>query len=236
MLEVLVGNLENLIVNHSYWGFLASFVAGVLSSFTPCIYPLIPITVGIIGAYSLSSRRRGFLLSLVFVLGISVIYTSLGVICALLGIFIGNIVFNPVAYGILAVLLFILGLAMFDINLLPAIKFSLTRDKFTVTGRPFLSLFTSGMIAGIVAIPCIFPIVGAILSIITLKNNVVYGAANLFFFSLGYGLILIVLGTFTSFIWKLPKSGSWLIILKKCFGIILILIGGYFALKTFSAI
>ena len=87
------------------------------------------------------------------------------------------------------------------------------------------------MISALTVAPCIFPVLGAILTLISLKGNALYGGTALFLFSLGYGLILIILGTFSSLIRKLPKQGLWLIIIKKSLGVILILVGGYFILK-----
>ena len=87
------------------------------------------------------------------------------------------------------------------------------------------------MITGLVITPCIFPVLGAILTFISLKKNVIWGAINLFCFALGYGLILIVLGTFASLISKLPKVGFWNIIVKKIIGWLLIGSGMYFLLK-----
>ncbi|RKY29574.1 MAG: hypothetical protein DRP68_07155, partial [Candidatus Omnitrophota bacterium] len=78
----------------------------------------------------------------------------------------------------------------------------------------------AGIVSGIAITPCVFPVVGTILGIISLKKNILYGAVNLFFSSLGYGVILLVLGTFGSLISKLPRTGNWLIIIRKCLGVV----------------
>jgi cytochrome c biogenesis protein CcdA len=93
------------------------------------------------------------------------------------------------------------------------------------------SIFILGLISGLAIVPCNFPVLGAILTVISLKKDILYGALALFLFSLGYGVILIVLGTFTSFINKLPKQGFGLIIIRKFLGLILLFMGTYFILK-----
>jgi thiol:disulfide interchange protein len=98
------------------------------------------------------------------------------------------------------------------------------------------SVFILGLVSGLAVIPCNFPVLGSILSLISLKRDVLYGGFALFLFSLGYGLILIVLGTFTSLIRKLPKQGMWLIIIKKAMGVVLITMSIHFFLKFISAL
>ncbi|MCD6583884.1 MAG: hypothetical protein J7K71_04295 [Candidatus Omnitrophica bacterium] len=86
-------------------------------------------------------------------------------------------------------------------------------------GGSLFSVFLAGIVSGIAVTSCIFPVVGSILEIISLKRNVLYGVVNLFFFSLGYGVIPLILGTFGSLISKLPKIEDWLIIIKKCLSV-----------------
>lgn len=216
---------EQIILSHSLWGILAAYFAGILASFSPCIYPLIPVTLGIIGAYSLHSKRKGFVMSFIFVLGFALIYTTLGLISAALGIFLGKLIVNPVSYTVIGAFLFILGLAMLGI-----IKISLVTLPQQYT--KIKSLFFAGMAAGLAAIPCIFPILGTILSLISMQKSILYGGTTLFSFSLGYGTILIVVGTCTSLISKLPKSDKWLIIIQRCIGWLLVVLGGYFLIKA----
>lgn len=221
--------LQGVVATYSAAGMCAAFLAGIIASFSPCIYPLIPVTLGIIGAYSVSSKGKGFLLSLIFVLGIVSLYTALGIISAILGIFLGKITVNPVSYALVGALLGLFGLSQFDLIKIP---FLVPKVTYKSKGS-YLSLFFSGVVSGLVAATCILPVLGTILSIIALKKNIFYGAFSLFFFALGYGVILVVLGTFTSLISKLPKSGVWLIIIKRCVGGVLILTSVYFFIKAF---
>lgn len=221
-------NLGKFFAPSTFLGLGASFLAGVLASFSPCILPLIPITLGIVGAVSASTKLRGFLISLVFVLGISVIYTTLGITSALLGVLWGTLFINPITYIVLAGIFFILGassLGLIRIN----IPLSLG-CTYKAKGN-LISIFILGMISAFALIPCNFPVLGAVLSLISAKQNIFYGGLALFLFSLGQGTILIILGTFTGLIKKLPKQGLGFIIIKKCLGIILISVGIYFVVR-----
>lgn len=227
MLTQLLLNLEDLFASSPMVGLGVSFIAGLLISLSPCIYPLIPITLGIVGAGEVSSRLKAFLMSSIFVLGICFTYTLLGIISALFGILLSDLFANPITFLVLATLFFIFGLSLigvFHLNL-PIIS-----PKHTKKSEK-LSLFIFGMVSGLAMTPCNFPVLGAILSLISLRQNILYGAIALFLFSLGYGVVLIVLGTFTSLIRKLPRQGYWLIMIKKILGCILILVGGYFIFK-----
>lgn len=227
MLTQLLINLEEIFLSSGINALWVSFLAGILASLSPCTYPLIPITLGIVGAADVSSKLKGFFISSIFVLGICFTYTVLGIISSLLGIFLNNIFANFVTFLILSIILFILGFSL--IGILP-LNLPVITPKHTKT-QDGLSLFFFGMVSGLAMTPCNFPVLGAILSLIALKENVIFAAVSLFLFSLGYGLILIILGTFTALIRKLPKQGYWLIIIRRLLGIILILVGGYFFLK-----
>ncbi len=231
MFEELTGTLERILLSHSLLGVGASFLAGMIASFSPCIYPLLPVTVGVIGAYSIGSRRKGFLMSLTFVAGIAVTYTVLGILAATMGFFLGALAFNPFVLGAVGLFLCFLSLSLFDFLPFPLFRWQCGSGICSVR-RPYISLFTAGMIAGVTALPCLFPIVGTILSLIALQKDVVYGGMNLFFFALGYGVLLVVVGTFTSLISKLPKGGNWLIIIRKCVGGFLLMVGLYFLVKA----
>ena len=226
--------LEEIFKTSPFLGLGVSFLAGILVSFSPCIYPLIPITLGVVGAESALTKLKGFFISLTFVLGIAFVYTILGIISSFFGILLGTFLANPTTYLVLTIIFIILGL-----SLLGGIKINIPFFAFNYEcseNKEFFSIFILGMVSGLAIIPCNFPVLGAILSLISLRKSVLYGGIALFFFSLGYGAILIVLGTFTALIRKLPKQGSWLIITKRVFGVILVATGIYFLLKFIALI
>ena len=155
-------NLESAFRGSGLLGLGVSFLAGLLLSLSPCIYPLIPITVGVVGAASERSHLKGFVISLVFVLGVCVSYTILGIVAALLGTYMGVLVVNPVTYFILAILFFFLGSVMLGIFKVYFSFFS----PLMCTRKGYLALFGLGLISAFGLIPCNFPVLGSVLTLI----------------------------------------------------------------------
>ena len=228
MIENILIRLQELFLDSSLSGLIISYLAGLAISFSPCAYPLIPITLGVIGAASTSTRSKGFFLSLAFTLGIALVYTVLGIISSLLGIILSSFFVNPVTYLALGVV-FLLAAGFYS-GLLK-LRFAAFRQKTVSNKQGLAAVFVLGMISALAIIPCNFPVLGAILALISSKQNLIYAALCLFLFSIGYGTLFIVLGTFSSLIRRLPKQGFWLIIVKSILVLIFILIGVYFILK-----
>lgn len=224
-------SLGNFFVPSTFLGLGASFLAGVLASFSPCILPLIPITLGIVGAVSASTRLRGFLVSLIFVSGVAVVYTALGITSTLFGILWGKFFINPVTYLVLAIVFFILSASAFG---LIRLNLPVSTGSTYRAGKSLISIFILGMISAFALIPCNFPVFGAILSLIAVKGNILYGGLALFLFAFGHGMLLIILGTSTSLIQRLPKQSLGFIIIHKCIGLILATLGVYFAVRFIS--
>jgi len=229
MVTDLLLKLEGLFNSSPAMGLLVSFLAGILAGFSPCVYPLIPITTGVIGARSVSSKAKGFTLSLIFVLGVAFTYTLLGVLASVLGIFLARFFINPATYAVLGVVFLVFGFSLFDI-----IKFNFLKSPagYQYKGGSF-SLFLLGAISALAIAPCNFPVLGSILTMIAVKKDVLYGGLALFIFAFGYSFLLLIVGTFTSVIVRLPKQGHWLIIIKKITGVILFLMGGYFLWRAY---
>ena len=208
----------------------AAFLAGVLTSFTPCIYPLIPITIGIIGAKSSQTRKRGFLLSLVYVLGLSLVYAALGAIAALSGMFFGQISTSMWAYLIVGNLFLLFGLSMLDVF---SLQFTfLQKWNPAAKGSGILTAFIFGGVSAIIAGPCTTPVLGTLLAFVASRQNVLLGVSMLFLFAFGMGSLLIIVGTFTGLLSTIPRSGVWMITIKKAFGFLMIGLGEYFILKA----
>ncbi len=211
-------------------GFIGAFLGGVLVSFSPCVYPLVPITLGFIGVKAGSSRLRGLILSLIYVLGLAVTYSILGLIASLTGRLFGQISTYPVSFLIIGNACIIAGLSFFDII---NINFAGIRlqNKIKMRGD-VLSVFLLGLASGLVAGPCTTPALGTILLYATTKQNIFYGASLLFVFAYGMGFLLILAGTFSAVFINLSRSGIWLARLKKLSGFILLGIGEYFLIKA----
>ncbi len=236
MINELLINLEQVFTSSPIIGLGVSFLAGILVSFSPCIYPLIPITLSVVGVASSASKTKSFLISFIFVLGIATIYTIMGILSSLLGILLGDLFINPVAYAVMAFIFLTLGLASLGVIKIKIPFFSTVYQTQIQPNRSLISIYILGLVSGLAIIPCNFPVLGAILSLISLRANIIYGALALFLFSLGYGVVLMLLGIFTGLIRKLPKQGLWLIIINKFLSAIFMVMGVFFLIKFINLI
>ncbi len=205
--------------------YLVAFAGGIVASFTPCVYPLIPVSVGYIGASSSGSKLKGFTLSLVYVTGIAVVYSLLGLLASLTGQIFGAVSAHPATYILAGGAIVIFGISMFGVFSIPSlgmIKPGLSQKK------NYFSVFTLGLVSGLVVSPCLTPVVGAILTYLALKKNLIYGTSLLFAFAYGMGLILILSGTFSGILANLPKSGRWMENIKRAGAVVLVGTGIYF--------
>jgi len=227
MIQNLLSGLEGYIQGAPLIAYIAVFVGGIVVSFTPCVYPVIPITISYIGAASAGSKGRSFLLSLFYVLGIALTYSILGGIAALTGRLFGEISTSPLVYFLIGNLCLILGLSMLGVFELPIPGFLKGQKTFS-KGKGIMASFLVGAASGLIMGPCAAPPLLVILAYVATRQNLIFGMTLLFVFAFGMGLILIVLGTFAGLLTSLPKAGAWLERIKKVFGWILILVGEYF--------
>lgn len=206
------------------------FVAGVATSLTPCVYPMIAITVSVFGARQAKTKLEGALLSTAFVAGIAALFTPLGVLSALTGMAFGSPLANPWVIGFLALLFLAMALSMFgafEMNLPPALQNRLAQ----VGGVGYRGAFLIGFVAGIIAAPCTGPVLAVLLSWVGTTHDVGFGALSLFVYSLGLGLLFWMVGTFAV---SLPKSGRWVEGVKGVFGVVMLTLAVYFALPLFD--
>ncbi len=207
------------------------FWAGVLVSFTPCVYPVMPITASFIaGANVKGGRGSGFILSLIYVLGMAITYCGLAVFAILSGKIFGQIQNTPLVYALIGVLLIIFALIMLDVVRIPYIGVQLKQDRPKSIGAVLLCGMTSGLIVG----PCTAPVLGTLLTYVASKQNLLYGVTLLFAFSYGVGASLILVGTFSGLLTLLPKSGRWLERIKQISGGFLLVAGLYFFYKAWQ--
>ncbi|MDR4509925.1 MAG: protein-disulfide reductase DsbD [Candidatus Brocadiaceae bacterium] len=203
------------------------FLAGVGLSFTPCVYPMIPITVAVIGGQSAGGQEgkrkpaAAFFLSLIYVLGISTVYASMGVAAASTGALFGSALQSPWVIGVVVAIFVGLAMSMFGVYYLRVPSFISDRLG-TKTGKGFIGVFIMGLVSGIVASPCIGPVLASLLVYIASTGNKFMGFWMLFVFAWGLGVILIVLGTFSGAVKALPKSGMWMETVERIFGLLLI--------------
>jgi thiol:disulfide interchange protein DsbD len=208
----------------------AAFVGGLLVSLTPCVYPMIAITVSVFGAQSAKSRFEAAGLSSVFVLGIAVMFTALGVGAALSGAVFGRFLSNPYVVGGLAVLFLAMAAAMFGAYEM-ALPASLTNRLATVGGIGFGGAFALGLVSALVAAPCTGPVLTGILVWIAASHRIVLGTGVMFTFACGLGVPFFLVGTFAV---SLPKGGPWMLGVKWLFGVVLAVVALYFLRNVFG--
>lgn len=230
-MENLLQAFESYLHAGSILSYASVFVGGVLISFTPCIYPVLPITVGYIGGKSQGSKGRGFYLSLSYVLGMAVTYAALGTVAAASGRVFGQVAANPVANIVVGNVCILMALSLLDVFHVP-VPAPLASPHAGKQRSGVLGAFTVGLASGLVVGPCTAPVLGTLLVYVGARQNVLFGTSLLFVFALGMGTVLLALGTFTGLLANLPKSGKWTEAVKKGFGVFLILVGEYFLLEA----
>lgn len=192
---------------------VTAFSGGFLTSLTPCVYPLIPVTLALFGANGECSRKKSFLLSVTFVFGITVTFTTLGIIASQTGALFGSVLAHPLVITVLSLLLVFLALynlELFHLSWLMHIQSKASR----VGGTGFLGAFLAGSVSGFVAAPCVGPILVSILVYVAQVGDIVYGSLLLSSYSLGMGVLFILLGTFSGLLSRIPRSGRWMSIVK----------------------
>ena len=208
------------------------FAAGVLTSFTPCVYPMIPVTVTYIGGAAAGKRSRAFSLSSTYVLGMALIYAALGVVTAMLGKTFGSFTRNPWIFGGVGLVVVIFGIFMLDIVTVPVPRiFSGVQSAGTRRGG-YLGALLVGVAAGFVAAPCTAPVLGLLLVYVAQTKNVLWGGTLLFVFALGLGTLLLLVGIFSGLMSNLPRAGAWMKWIKVGFGVGMLLVGGWFLFQA----
>ncbi len=214
---------------------LLLFVGGLGASLTPCVYPLIPLTISIFGAHAAKSRLAAFGLSAIYVAGIVVCFTVLGLVAASVGRGIGQAMSNPWVLAGLAVVFVAMGLASlgaYEIALPASLQQSLSGGK----GKGVVRVFLMGVVAGLLATPCVGPILVSVLIFVAQTQDMVLGALLLATFALGLGMLFLVVGTFAGLLARLPRSGPWMIGVKTLFGLIFIVVALYYLKGALPAV
>lgn len=206
---------------------LIAFLLGILVSFTPCVYPMIPITIGILQSQASVSILRNFLLSCSYALGVSTVYAVLGYVVATSGVILGQWLSSPIFISLLILFFVYLAFSMFGFYEIYIPHFLQSHISVSVKGSFFYS-FLFGIISGTVASPCLSAPLAILLSFVAKLKSPIYGFFVLWFFALGMGLLLILIGTFSTLINVLPRSGIWMLEVKKFFGFVILAMCIYF--------
>lgn len=225
-------NIQGYLTNISIVTYLIVFAGGVVASFSPCVYPLIPIVVGVIGSTKEKSKVRNFLLSFSYVLGMALTFAVLGMVAAMTGKLFGRIQSSPVAHLIVGNIIIFFGLALLGVVTLPTSLISKAGAGKVRKGGSVIPVFFMGAASGFVAAPCAAAVLAALLTYVATTKNVVFGFSLLFVFAIGLGTLLILVGTFTGVVTALPKSEKFMRIMEKVLAFGMILLGEYFVFRA----
>jgi thiol:disulfide interchange protein DsbD len=195
----------------------ASYAFGLATSLTPCVYPMIAITVSVFGAKEAKSRLQGMMLSLTFVLGIVCLFAPLGVISALTGKGFGAALGNPWVVAVIAIVFLSLAASLFGAFEI-ALPQSLQARLSTVGGTGYRGALILGLVCGLVAAPCVGPFLFGLLGWIATTRNVFLGSAAMALYGLGLGTLFFAVGAFAV---NLPKAGAWMMGIKWLGGVCL---------------
>lgn len=207
---------------------IIAFSGGLLASLTPCVYPMIPITAGVIGHANVGgSRWRGFGLSLTYVIGMALTYAALGLFAAATGRFFGAINSSPWTFLVVGNVILLFGLGMLDVIQIPAYAGRLGAQRLGLGG-----IFLAGISSALVAGPCTTPVLGTLLAYTASTRSLLAGGVLLFAFSMGMGALLLGVGTFSSFLASIPRSGEWMVKIKKGMGLLMLALAEYFFIKA----
>ncbi|MEO8432891.1 MAG: cytochrome c biogenesis protein CcdA [Acidobacteriota bacterium] len=204
---------------------LATFIGGLALNLTPCVYPVIPLTLSFFAGQTRADGRRPFRLAAVYVLGMATMYSALGVAAALSGRLFGSALQSPWVLGAVAIVLVLLALSMFGLYDLRMPTF-LMQKAGARSGAA--GAYGMGLLVGVVAAPCVGPFVLGLLAFVAARQQVGLGFLFFFVLSLGLGLPYLFLGAFSGSLARLPRAGMWMESVKKIFGWVLLAMAAYF--------
>jgi cytochrome c-type biogenesis protein len=211
------------------------FIAGVLTSLAPCIYPMIPITAAIVGGTSVGAtarpRSRTVALTFTYVLGLALAYAALGLFAGLTGTLFGSVSTNPWLYFAMANLLILAALASLDVIPVRVPSWLLTRASAAGDSGSLYGVFVMGAVSGLVAAPCSAPVMAAVLTWVSTTRSGVLGFIYLFVFSLGMCALLVIVGLFSGSLARLPRAGEWMVWVKRGFALIMLGVAEYYLVQ-----
>ena len=204
----------------SFSSFAAIFFMGLALNLTPCIYPMFSITVALFGIKDNEKRADVFVNALLYVFGIISMYSVLGFFAAISGALFGTLLQSRWVLLAMGIVIAFLAFSMLGVyNLRIPNVFSIDNKKIQ---NRFLKFYVSGIFVGIVAAPCIGPVIIAFFTLAGTQGNPLFALWLFFVLSLGLSFPYLILGTFSGLIRRLPKSGVWLIWVERSFGIVLL--------------
>lgn len=212
------------------------FGAGVLTSLTPCVYPMIPITAAIVGGQSADAapapRSRVVGLTLTYVVGLATVYALLGLFAGLSGTIFGSVSANPWALFAMANVLVLAALAMLDVVPVRLPAALMARASATGSAGRYSGTFAMGAVSGLVAAPCSAPVMAAVLTWVSTTRSGTLGFIYLFVFSLGMCTLLILVGLSAGSVVRLPRAGPWMVWVKRLFAAVMIGVAEWYLVQA----
>jgi len=227
------GGLSESLASSPLLALVTLFGAGVLTSLTPCIYPMIPITVSVLAgtAEPGGSRARTVGLTVAYVTGLALFYAILGLAAGLTGSLFGTVSANPWVRFATGNLLLVFALAMLDVIPVSAPQ-RMVQWAGGLKGGSYPAVFLLGATSGLVAAPCGAPAFAVVLTWVAATGSGAMGFVYLFVFSLGMTTLLVVVGLFSGSLARLPKAGPWMVWIKKASGVVLLGVAQYYFVLT----
>lgn len=225
-----LNNIEQIITLYPLVAFGAVFLAGVLSSASPCVLATIPLVVSFVGGYSDGDRGKAFRYSLVFILGLSLTFTAFGAAAGLLGTMFGTL--GGPRYLIAGIIALVMGGQLMGLY---EIRLPIKRD-FKPKQGGVIGAFLLGLFFGVVSSPCATPVLVVLLTLVAGKGQVLYGIGLLFSYAIGHCLLMLFAGTFTGFVEGFVKARgvvNFSLWAKRISGLIVTLVGGWFLWQGF---
>ena len=214
------------------------FAGGVLTSLTPCIYPMIPITAAIVGGAEATepgaprtNRWRPLGLTLTYVVGLAFVYSALGLFAGLTGTLFGTVSTNPWLYFLMANVLILAALAMLDVLPVHVPSALLARASTAGTAGRYSGALIMGALSGLVAAPCSAPVMAAVLTWVSTTKSATLGFVYLFVFSLGMCTLLVAVGLSSGSLSRLPRAGVWMMWVKRAFALVMLGVAEYYLVK-----
>lgn len=220
-----------------FWAFISIFLIGLALNLTPCVYPMMSVTVSLFGSNETknnASTGSTFSKALVYVLGIVFMYSALGVMAAYTGELFGSWLQSPWVLAGIGGLIFLLSLSMFGLYELQPPTWMMQKLGKTQQASGFIGHFLSGLLVGVFAAPCIGPPIIALLAFVGSQGSPTFGFFAFFVMALGLGLPYLILGTFSGLLGKMPKSGVWMVWVKKVFGVVLVGVALFYLALAFA--
>jgi thiol:disulfide interchange protein DsbD len=227
--------IKELALQNSALVCVVCFFSGILTSLTPCVYPMIPITINIFGRASQGHKRssggfdvKTFGLSAIYVAGMCATYSIMGLVAGLTGSLFGKVLQSSYMLGFLTVLFGALALGqlgLFKVALPPSMQTKLSQFG---TADNALGIFLMGLFSGLIVSPCVGPVIAGILAFVVDSSNAFKGFLFFFSFSLGLGMLFLLIGGFSGLLSSLPRSGAWMNRVNRVLAFLMLLAAGYY--------